>query len=73
MNSVLASTPPELADLFRQQGVEPFRARQVARWVFVRGVRDFEAMTDLAQPLRAELGASWATRALGHGRRSRQR
>ncbi len=64
MNSVLECTPEELAERFREQGIEPFRARQVAGWVFGRGVRAFEAMTDLAQPLRAELASGWRTTAL---------
>jgi 23S rRNA (adenine2503-C2)-methyltransferase len=64
MNSVLDHTPDELAELFREQGIEPFRARQVAGWVFGRGVRAFEAMTNLGQPLRAELDSHWRTSAL---------
>ncbi|MEE8558837.1 MAG: 23S rRNA (adenine(2503)-C(2))-methyltransferase RlmN [Myxococcota bacterium] len=64
MNSVLDHTPERLAESFREQGIEPFRARQVTRWVFSRGVRNFEDMTDLSRPLRAELGARWRTRVL---------
>jgi 23S rRNA (adenine2503-C2)-methyltransferase len=45
----------ELEGLLRARAVEPFHARQVFRWVFKRGVTDFEAMTDLAKPLRRQL------------------
>jgi 23S rRNA (adenine2503-C2)-methyltransferase len=33
----------------------PFRARQVAHWLYARGETGFEAMTDIALPLRQEL------------------
>ena len=45
-------------------GHEPYRADQIAGWLYRRGVDDFEQMTDLAAPLRARLGESWETRAL---------
>jgi 23S rRNA (adenine2503-C2)-methyltransferase len=64
MNPLLAFTPEDLAEQFRSEGIEPYRARQVTRWVYGRGVRDFEGMTDLARPLRARLADRWGTRAL---------
>jgi 23S rRNA (adenine2503-C2)-methyltransferase len=48
----------ELADLearFQTLGIEPFRARQVFRWVHKRGVTDPEEMSDLSRDLRARL------------------
>jgi len=33
-----------------------FRADQILRWVYQRGVESFDAMTDVARPLRAALG-----------------
>ena len=41
-----------LVDWFAQHGHAAFRARQVFRWVHQKGVADFEAMSDLAKPLR---------------------
>ncbi len=35
---------------------KPFRARQLMKWLYRRGVSDFAAMTDLAQDFRARLG-----------------
>jgi 23S rRNA (adenine2503-C2)-methyltransferase len=64
MNSILASTPDELSLRFRDEGIEPFRARQVAHWVYGRGVRSFDAMTDLSRSLRATLEGRWRTDAL---------
>ena len=45
----------ELEALLGEQGVERFRARQLIRWVFKRGVIDFQAMTDLSKGLREQL------------------
>jgi 23S rRNA (adenine2503-C2)-methyltransferase len=45
-------------------GAPRWRADQVAAWLYVRGVDDFEAMTDLGQDLRARLAAAFAARAL---------
>lgn len=45
----------ELESLLRDNGVEPYRARQLYRWIFKRGITDFGQMTDLSKPLRARL------------------
>jgi len=36
-------------------GAKPFRARQLMKWLYRRGVADFAAMTDLAQEFRSQL------------------
>ena len=38
-------------------GAKPFRARQLMKWIYRRGVAEFSAMTDLAQDFRAQLAA----------------
>jgi 23S rRNA (adenine2503-C2)-methyltransferase len=45
----------ELASLLDAHGIEPYRAGQLFRWVFGRGVTEFGLMTNLSKPLRAEL------------------
>ena len=40
---------------FAELGEKPFHARQVMRWIYRRGVDDFDRMTDLSKSLRAEL------------------
>jgi len=50
----------ELEALLRARGVEPFRAGQLYRWIFRRGVTDFERMTDLSKSLRASLRDGFA-------------
>ena len=46
-----------LLDWFAGHGQAAFRARQVFRWIHQKGVADFDAMTDLAKPLREFLRA----------------
>ena len=44
-----------LESLFAEFGEKPFHARQLMRWVYQRGVTDFDAMTDLSKSLRQRL------------------
>lgn len=41
-------------------GLPAFRSRQIARWLYVKGVTRFEEMTDIARPLREELAIHYA-------------
>lgn len=50
----------ELEQFLREAGVQPFHARQLYRWVFKRDVTDFDRMTDLSKPLRAQLAENFA-------------
>jgi 23S rRNA (adenine2503-C2)-methyltransferase len=45
----------DLTALFGEWGEAAYRAKQVYRWVFQRGVRDISEMTDLSKSLRARL------------------
>ena len=42
---------------FRELGAKPFHGRNVLKWIHKHGVTDFDAMTDLSKPLRAQLKA----------------
>ena len=53
-------SPAELEAFLAGLGKERFRAGQLLRWIYKRGVTDFALMTDLAKEFRAEL----ATRAM---------
>jgi 23S rRNA (adenine2503-C2)-methyltransferase len=44
-----------LEEFFSGLGEKPFHARQLMRWVYQRGVTDFDAMTDLSKSLRQKL------------------
>lgn len=48
-------SPEELGEFIASLGEKPFRTRQILKWLYKFGVRDFEEMTDLARPLRARL------------------
>jgi 23S rRNA (adenine2503-C2)-methyltransferase len=50
-------TTEELTTFLAGMGKERFRAVQVMRWIYARGVTDFIAMTDLSKDLREELSA----------------
>ncbi len=55
--------PPDLAEMelaeleaaLDARGGERFHARQIYRWIYKRGVTDFERMSDLSRRLRAQL------------------
>ncbi len=53
-----------LRERFAAEGIAPYRADQVAAWLYARGVEDLGAMTDLGRDLRERLAGEWATRAL---------
>jgi 23S rRNA (adenine2503-C2)-methyltransferase len=56
--------PEALRERFRAAGIAPYRADQVAGWLYRRDVEDPAAMTDLGAELREQLAAEWTTRAL---------
>src|SRR5687767_3607449 len=59
----MSSPRPDLAELdlaeleaaLDARGVERFHARQLYRWIYRRGVTEFDLMTDLSRTLRARL------------------
>jgi len=53
-----------LRERLAQDGLEPYRADQIAHWLYRRGVDDLSEMTDLGVELRSRLQAKWETRAL---------
>ncbi|MCF6179031.1 MAG: 23S rRNA (adenine(2503)-C(2))-methyltransferase RlmN [Geopsychrobacter sp.] len=48
-------TLPELTALLIDQGKEKFRAKQIIKWIYARGVTSFDEMTDLSKVLREDL------------------
>jgi len=49
----------ELEDALESRGTKRFHARQLYRWIYRRGVTDFDLMTDLARTLRAQFRADF--------------
>ena len=55
---ILSMLPEELEQELQQLGEPKYRAKQIFSWLG-RGVRDFDAMSDLPKPLRDKLGAEF--------------
>ncbi len=53
--NLLGMPPAVLEAHFIEMGQKPFHARQIMRWVYQRGITDFESMTDLSKSLRQGL------------------
>ncbi|MEH6550973.1 MAG: 23S rRNA (adenine(2503)-C(2))-methyltransferase RlmN [Pseudomonadales bacterium] len=53
--NVLGMTQARLKAFLAEHGEKPFRANQIMKWVHLRGVTDFNEMSDLAKPLRIKL------------------
>ena len=49
-------SPDALVEFLAGMGKDKFRAGQIMRWIYQRGVTDFAEMTDLAKTFRDELG-----------------
>ena len=50
----------ELEISLESRGIEPFHARQLYRWIYRRGITDFERMTDLSRALRSQFAEDFA-------------
>lgn len=55
---ILSMLPEEIEQELLQLGEPKYRAKQIFSWLG-RGVRDFDAMSDLPKPLRDKLGAEF--------------
>jgi 23S rRNA (adenine2503-C2)-methyltransferase len=55
--NLLESTPAEIVALVQGWGEPAYRGRQLAAWIYRKGVRDFAAMTNLPKSLRDRLAA----------------
>lgn len=55
---ILSMLPEEIEQELQQMGEPKYRAKQIFSWLG-RGVRDFDAMSDLPKPLRDKLGAEF--------------
>ena len=57
-------SPERLREQLAIAGLRPFRADQIAAWLYRRGVEDFALMTDLPLEERRRIGAEFELRAL---------
>ncbi len=58
-------TRGQLEGWLGSRGVKPFHARQMMKWIYRRGVDDFDAMTDLSRTLRSDLSETASIRLPG--------
>ena len=60
MHDILEFSRPELAAWFETQGMKPFRAKQIFKWIYIRNADGFDQMTDLGKQLRKTLSETFA-------------
>ena len=60
--AIAGMTRAEMEDLFRGDPLARVRATQLAKWVYERGVSDFELMTDLPANVRKSLAEGFCVR-----------
>lgn len=58
MNSFCGFSPEELTDWLVSQGEKGFHAKQLLKWVYEKGVTDWERMSNLSKDLRQKLSSS---------------
>ncbi|HEY3100332.1 MAG TPA: 23S rRNA (adenine(2503)-C(2))-methyltransferase RlmN [Methylomirabilota bacterium] len=56
--NLVGMSPSELEDLSVELGASRYRGRQLATWIYRKGVVDLEAMTDLSKDFRAGVAAT---------------
>jgi 23S rRNA (adenine2503-C2)-methyltransferase len=61
MQSFYDLTLPQLEKVIGALGNEKFRARQLYRWVYAKGVLDFSEMTNISKSLRGVFGEMFST------------
>ena len=53
-------SPGELEKFVADKGLEPFRARQIGKWLYRKGARSFDEMTDLSKGTRELLKSAFS-------------
>ena len=53
--NLIGLAPDSLAKFFVGLGEKPYRVKQIMRWIYQRGVLEFDEMTDLSLRLRSKL------------------
>ncbi len=58
--NLIGMSRADMAAAFAKMGEPRFRADQLFQWIYNRGVTDFDAMTNMAKPLRAALAERYS-------------
>ncbi len=56
-------TKEELLSELAKLGEQPFRAKQIWNWIYARGIKSFDEMTNIKKELRATLTQNFSLRA----------
>ena len=59
MENLIGTSEKKLLDCFAQWDVKSFRVHQIFTWLYHRGVRDFDLMTNLSKSLRKRLSENF--------------
>jgi 23S rRNA (adenine2503-C2)-methyltransferase len=62
MDTLVGKTTEDLTKLAVELGQPAYRGKQLAQWIYRRGVDSFDSMSDLPQPFRAALQERFAIR-----------
>ncbi len=57
MRDLLGLYPEEIFEVVKSLGDKPFRAKQLLKWIYTKGVSDFNEMTDLSVDFRSRLSS----------------
>jgi len=57
---LLGLSTDELCSLVQEHGAPAYRGKQIAEWVYQRGARTFEEMTNIPEKLRSDLSKEYA-------------
>ena len=55
MKNLIGLTQEEIAEEFKSQGIEAYRAKQIWTWIYFHGKTDFNSMSNISKELREKL------------------
>ena len=58
--NIIGKTKEELQPIFQEFGLEKFRVKQIWQWVYVFGVHEFSAMTNISKAVQEKLAAHFS-------------
>ena len=59
MNNILGLDTPKLRMLVQQEGEPPYRGNQLTEWIYRRGARTFNSMSNLPKTLQTKLAQKY--------------
>ncbi|MCK5312313.1 MAG: 23S rRNA (adenine(2503)-C(2))-methyltransferase RlmN [Desulfobacteraceae bacterium] len=59
MQDILNYSREELSEWLEKNGIRPFRAKQIFKWIYIRQANSFEEMTDIGKEMRTLLNENF--------------